>query len=162
MNKVAFWLFLAYAHIFWPTVSQLDEAITHLGADVFTIYDGQRHLVLNWDIFLAFGYHDYDVKRVGRERLESFPLGPPLLRYNGLDPPVKGVEDGNIFIIREGQRRAVPNMETFLNMGYSQQAVNSMELNNLQAFSLGPPLPQLSHPLEHPQKQEKVQGEVGL
>lgn len=73
---------------------QLDPAISYLGTDVFTIYDNQRHLVKNWDIFTAFGYHDYDIKRVSKDKLESFPTGLPLLRFKGLNPPVQTQDVG--------------------------------------------------------------------
>lgn len=135
------------ALILWPSTLQSDEVISYLGADVFTIYDGQRHMAKNWDHLFANGYYDYDVKRVSKSKLESYPMGLPLLRFKGLNPAVHGEGNSTIFIVTDGYRHAVPDSDTFSNMGYDKDAINALSQADLEALPIGPSIPKRTTPI---------------
>lgn len=105
-------------------------------SEVFAVYGEQRHHVTDWETFILFGYHDYDIEEVSRDELLAIPEGFPFLRVGGLDPVIRASENSHIFIVRNETRHRVPDWETFIDLGYTSDSINHVSLKTLNSIPL--------------------------
>lgn len=120
-HKIPFCNLLLLWGLFPPFSKGQKDPVVSVNNDIFTIYDGHRHYVPDWYEFLRFGYTKEDIKYITRQELEKYPIGLPLLRFNGKDPAVQGCG-----IIRQGCREVV-DRDTILELGYSPATILSLD-----------------------------------
>lgn len=132
-----------------------DRAIKARGdTRVYTVYAGTRHHVQDWETFVRFGYHDFDIEEVSKEELVAIPEGFPFLRMGTLDPVVKAREDASVYMVHDGARHKIPDWKAFIGLGYDNDAINHISLQTLS----GLPLPQVHPDGTKPFQSSKLRG----
>jgi hypothetical protein len=101
--------------------------------DVFLIFSGTRHHIIDWDTFLNLGYHAGDVTICPEAR--SYPEGYTITRL------VKG-STPEVYWMEHGIRRHIPDMATFNAMGLNTANITVLPDAILQRWPLGDPLPE--------------------
>lgn len=91
-----------------------------------------RHHISDWDTFLNLGYKQTDI--VPCADAASDPEGTPITRL------LKGSGD-EVYWMDNGQRRHIPNMDTFTALGFQIGAITVLPDDALAWWPLGAPLP---------------------
>lgn len=110
------------------------------GDQMFSIYDGCRHLIRDQQLLREYGYHNSDFVNISEPELNLYPLGLPLLRDNKLDPPVMAPGSGTIYIVKNGTVHRVLSWDWFLGQGYSGYC-NIMDQREIDELPRGMDLP---------------------
>lgn len=123
-------------------ITTYDETIK-VNGEIFTLYDGQRHHVSDWDYFLLCGYDPLAAREVSEKDLADIPVGKPFLRCPTMaQPPNKDsvvkIED-KVYTLYWGQRHYISNWENFLLCGYNGLAIPSLSQDEVDAIPLGFP-----------------------
>jgi hypothetical protein len=90
-----------------------------------------RHIV-DWETFLHLGFRQSDI--VTHTRFAGYPEGPPITRL------LKGAGEW-VYWMENGQRRHIPDMETFVQLGHRQEDISEIPDELLVTWPLGEPLP---------------------
>ncbi len=90
-----------------------------------------RHIV-DWETFLHLGFEKSDI--VTSTRFAGYPEGPPITRL------LKGIGE-QVYWMENGQRRHIPDMETFHQLGHRQEGISEIPDELLVSWPLGDPLP---------------------
>ncbi len=116
-----------------PTASRLPSPCIIDGSpDVYLMIDKSRRHIVNWDTFLALGYRQSDIVPCGAAAND--PLGGPITRL------FKG-SDASVYWMEAGQRRHIPDMQTFSAMGYTISDITVLPDSILTLWPEGAPLP---------------------
>ncbi|MEG5028365.1 RICIN domain-containing protein, partial [Microcoleus sp. AT8-B1] len=111
---------------------------------VYLIQGNQRRWIPDPETFNAIGLNWGAIQNISDTDLNGIPLGNPLpSRKNGA--LVTG-SDGKVYWMENGQRRHVPNPETFNAMGLNVGAIQNVSDADLNAIPLGNPLPAVQPP----------------
>ncbi|MBN1995012.1 MAG: hypothetical protein JW953_20120 [Anaerolineae bacterium] len=101
--------------------------------------DNRLRHIDDWPTYLALGYQPGDVVEVSDETLAGYSFDLPLTRW------LTGHTDPTIYLLKEGQRYRVPDVETMEALGGNLLAVSPVADDFLGHFALAPdPLPVLS------------------
>ena len=112
-----------------------DPAIA-CGDEVYTLYEGRRHLVRDKQLLLNYGYQDSDIKSVSKEKLSKYPLGLPLIRYNGLHATVMLSGSSTIYLVVNDALQEVTDWDWFLAQGYHGKYYNVMTKDDAATYSI--------------------------
>ncbi|NJM59204.1 MAG: M23 family metallopeptidase [Oscillatoriales cyanobacterium RU_3_3] len=109
------------------------------GNPVYLIQGNLRRHVPDPETFNFMGINWGDVQSISDDHLNGIGLGVSLpSRKNGA--LVHG-SDGKVYLMENGQRRHIPNPETFNAMGLNWGAIQYVSDSDLNAIPLGNPLP---------------------
>jgi hypothetical protein len=122
------------------------------GPDVYLVQLGcvYRRRIVDWETFLHLGFEQSDI--LTNTGYEHYIEGPPITRL------LKGTGE-QVYWMENGQRRHIPDMETFSHLGYRQEDISELPDRVLNSWPLGDPLPSvLGTPAEPvpPPSQEMV------
>lgn len=76
------------------------------------------------------------------------PVGNPIRSILGKQKLQRSTTNGRYYLIEKGERRAVPNLETLIALGYSGEEVEDVPEDQLQGTE-GYPVPDLSEMANH-------------
>lgn len=111
------------------------DVILSVSPKIFSLYDDQLHHVQHWDTFIGCGYDQSDIKYVSEKELEAFPLGPPFVRSENLNPLLKVDNDAHFYIFTSGCRQHLAANEIG-HFGYSTSHTNYVSSEDVQPFQV--------------------------
>lgn len=114
------------------------DAVVMCGVEIYTIYDGQRHLVRELDLLHHYGYSESKYRRMSEVELGAYPLGLPLIRYNSMDPTLKCPGDRRVFTVSGGEAHVVEQYDFFVRQGFHPDRFNTMNKYELELYKLLP------------------------
>jgi hypothetical protein len=117
-----------------PTSGNANILIKGPGPTIYYLIGGVKLNIPDWNHFVQFGFVLDQVTTVNQLILNLFPDGPPLYRL------IKGSGD-NIYYMENGQRRLIPNMDTFNSWGWDINTVRVLDDYFLNQFPIGPDMP---------------------
>jgi hypothetical protein len=115
--------------------------------DTWCILNGYRHLIKatewfsllgcegDWRKFIAVSYYDLDGIPLGGSYIDR-PVKPfDVRKYEGV--AVKFSAGREIFLVRDGFRHSIPNMDTFYSLNLTLSRVTVLDYNDLMSIPLG-------------------------
>jgi hypothetical protein len=99
--------------------------------EVYLVFDDTRHHIVDWDTFLNLGYKQGQITACGS--MFQYPEGNPITRL------LKGSSDP-VYWMENGLRRHIPDIDTFLALGYHQEDITQVPDDLLNTWPLGEPL----------------------
>jgi hypothetical protein len=128
----------------WETFTLQYRPAAHMVHDpatgkVSVVYQGRRRHIPNPETLIALGFRWEEV--TNDARLAALPEGAPypVLTTNLIRQPATGA----VYILEQGLRRGIPDMDTFIKMGLSWSSVRDVPDTTLTAIPLGPLMPKL-------------------
>jgi hypothetical protein len=108
-------------------------------AAIYWMQSGTKRVIPDWETYLAMGFGNRQATRMSDDALAAVPAGAPLpSRKDGT--PLQG-STPTIYLMQAGAKRAVPDWETYVFMGYGNVPSNRVTDADLNAIPAGPALP---------------------
>jgi len=145
-----------------PSVIPKEGDLVQAGDKVFVIHDGRRCGIPTSEVFKANGFKAENIIRISAEEMSAIPEGPiftsPRLPYkNPKEGDLVQGSKGPVFVICDGQRRAISTMETFKVNGFKVESVIMISDADLQDIPVGPDLP---CPYKEPNEGDLIQAGI--
>lgn len=106
---------------------------------VFYIRQGKKEPIPNWNVFTRQGWEIGQVKNISQQELDNIPTGPIFLgNHEVVALPGPG---GTTYEIENGQKRPIPDPETFAALGYSWSELVRLPPDQMASIPDGPPIP---------------------
>ena len=129
-----------------PSVVPKEGDLVQAEDTVFVIHEGRRCGIPTFEVFKANGFKAENVIRISAEEINAIPEGPI---FTGPRQPYKNPKEGDlvqgskgpVFVICDGQRRAISTMETFKANGFKVENVVMISDTDMQDIPVGPDLP---------------------
>ncbi|TSA33693.1 MAG: hypothetical protein D4R65_07380 [Verrucomicrobiaceae bacterium] len=129
-----------------PSVIPKEGDLVQAENTVFVIQEGRRCGIPTFEVFKANGFKAENVIRISAEEMNAIPEGPT---FTGPRLPYKDAKEGDlvqapkgpVFVICDGQRRAISTMETFKANGFKVETVIMISDGDMQDIPVGPDLP---------------------
>jgi hypothetical protein len=99
---------------------------------IYLVVEGQRRHIVDWQTYVNLGYYSWDA--VLCTDAVNYPEGAPITRL------VKGSDDP-VYLMEYGQRRHIPDMDTFMALGYHLADVTTLPDSMLVLWPMGAPVP---------------------
>lgn len=129
---------------------------------VFVIHEGRRCGIPTFEVFKANGFKAENVIRISAEEMNAIPEGPiftaPRIPYkNPKEGDLVQAPNGPIFVICDGQRRAISTMEAFKANGFKVESVIMISDADMQDIPIGP---DLSCPYKEPKEGDLIKAGI--
>jgi hypothetical protein len=99
--------------------------------EIYLVINATRRHIADWDAFLHLGYKQTDIVPCGAAA--NYPEGAPVTRlFKGSGAPVYWMENG--------VRRHIPDMDTFIALGFQVKSITILPDSRLSLWPLGVPL----------------------
>lgn len=102
------------------------------GPEVYLVFQGVRHHIVDWETFLSLGFKSEQIRPCGDSA--AAPEGVALTHL------LKGSGDP-VYWMEAGQRRHIPDMDTFRALGYLESNIAVVPDALLNTWPLGEPIP---------------------
>jgi len=105
---------------------------------IYILEDGRRRHIAEWNVFKANGYSWGDVRIISDAEMVSYPGGKSMDLDNGL--LVKSSDRPGVWAAENGLLRAVNNINSFNNLGYSWSWIKTVSSQFIDSVPKGAPL----------------------
>lgn len=105
--------------------------------DYWYVEDGIRHPIPH-PAFLKLYFRGRPARTLSIKEAQSYPIGAPYRLRDG--ELVRSTNDPAVYVIDQGQRRAIPSEEIFLGLGYAWKNVLTLPEAVLDDYAEGEPL----------------------
>ncbi len=110
----------------------------------FLVDGGKRRWIPNPETFITLGLDLAKVETLSQEEMKTIPTGRPIRNVLGKQPLKRSQQTGKYSIIEMGQRREIPNIQTLVALGYSDEEMEELPEEAVNSIKKGQNIPDLS------------------